>query len=194
MSEDYRTDFQKHCDQWDQACRDGIFKNSKKPPVPAPDLYSPKENNFGMSDKMASIASNSESTNDADYWTAIFKLSRGEQVETPRGGRLDPNPEQTAAMIHEGTWPNKGPNPTTLYSQDKDSKYAPSGWFDVDDLGKLAKMKEDLHALGDKLAKQDGLKQNHSKKSDSILKQIRKMQEEIDKLTDTISLPREEKR
>jgi hypothetical protein len=198
---DYRTDFQKMCDQWDKACQDGVFKNAKKPPVPAPDQYaapsatSPAENSFGMSPQMAAIAANSENINDADYWSAIFKLSRGEQVENiPRGGRLDPNPNQTAEMIQEGTWPAKGPNPVTLYSQGKDSKYQKSYWFDVEDLGKLNRMKEDLHALGDKLATQDGKVQVPSKKSESIMKQIKNLQREIDTLSNTLTLPKEEKR
>ena len=190
---DYRTDFQKMCNQWDKACQDGVFKNAKKPPIPTSDNPVGKSgDNFGMSNQMAAIAGQSEKINDADYWSAIFRLSRGEQVENmPTGGRLDPNPDK---MIQEGTWPNKGPNPVTLYSQDKDYKYQPSNWFDVEDIGKLIKMKEDLHALGDKLATHDGKVQVPSKKSESIMKQIRSLHKQIDSLSDTLTLPREEKR
>lgn len=196
MAEDYRTDFQKMCDQWDKACQDGVFKSSKKPPVPAPDTYAaPSGNHYGMSDAMAAVAADSENINDADYWSAIFKLSRGEQVDhIPRGGRLDPNPAQTAEMIHEGTWPAKGPNPVTIYSQGKDQKYQPNGWADHKDIEKLIKMKEDLHDLGDKLATHDGKVSFPSKKSESIMKQVKNLQLEIDKLTNSLTLPREEKR
>lgn len=190
---DHRTEFENICDQWDKACRDGIFADAGKPPVPSPDVYSPEygRDNFGMSDKMAAHAANSENSSDADYWRDLFQIARGEQA-APRG--RSPEPSGKPEVLREGTWPSKGPNPVTVYSQGKDSKYQKSGWFDMKDLGKLIKMKEDLHDLGDKLASNDGKIKFPSKKSESIMKSIDTLQREIDTLSDALTIPREEKR
>src|SRR5689334_10731652 len=113
MTPDYHTEMEKLQDRWDKAVKEGVFKNSPKPPIPAPDTYSPRgEVDFGMSPAMANLAAQSEKMNDADYWNAIFKLSRGEQVENlPRGGRLDPNPSNQGVLSEGDNWPAKSPNP-----------------------------------------------------------------------------------
>jgi hypothetical protein len=191
---DQREDFQKMVDQWEKAQQDGIFGSSKKPPVPAPDQYAMPTNNqhqqdYGMSPQMAAIAANSEKINDADYWSAIFKLSRGEAVEDrPTGGRLDPNPN--SGLMQESTnknkWTTQAPNPVPFWTRGKDQDNAPAHWFDPDDLNRLARMKEDLHNLGNKLA---GSSITKGVKSEAVLKEIRNLSKKIDNLSDNLSYP-----
>ncbi len=180
---DHRDEFQKMCDQWDSALKKGIFKT--KPAAPAPKV----ERDYGMSPQMAAIAGNSENINDVDYWNAVFRLSRGEEVDIRA---VDDNGDPT--VIHEelvvkakGT----NANPIPRWTKGKDQKNIPSGWFDGDDFDRLMKMKEDLHALGDKLATHDGLSQKT--KAEAVLTKIRNLQKGIDSLSSSFTLPKEEK-
>ncbi len=190
---DYRTEMEKLQDHWDKAVKEGVFKDARKPPVPAPDIYSPRGDvNFGMSPEMAKMASQSEKMNDADYWNAIFKLSRGEQVvNLPTGGRLDPNPGNCGILSEGDDWPAKSPNPVPLWTKGNDQEYQPSHWFDVKDLEKLSKMKEELHALGDKLATHDA--KEEKAKAEAAFKKITNLQKEITDLSNFLTTPAEEK-
>jgi hypothetical protein len=176
---DHLTDMEKLQKQWDDALANGAFKSAKKPPVPAPDVYSPT--NYGMSDAMTQVASQSEKLNDADYWNAIFRLSKGEQVDTlPQGGRLDPLNENRRCV-------SDTPNPIPCWTKGMDQKYEKSSWCDLKDIEKLVKMKEDLHALGDKLASNDA--KEGSSQTEAILTKIKNLQSEIDDLSTSLTEP-----
>lgn len=192
---DHRTEFQKLQDSWDKALKAGIFQGAKTPPVPKVDVptpTSPADVNYGMSPQMAAVAANSENINDADYWNTIFRLSRGEQVDDrPTGGRLDPRNDHPEVLTEQKLWPSKSPNPIPLWTKGMDQKYQPSHWFDTADLKTLSRMKEDLHAMGDKLARHDGL--GETKQADAVLKKIKGLQIEIENLSNALTVPMEEK-
>jgi hypothetical protein len=185
---DQREEFQKMCDQWDAALKKGIF--TTKPAKSAPERQpAPAGDQYGMSPQMASLAANSENINDVDYWNAVFRLSRGEQVDIRS---VDDAGEPTVLRESDGAWPAKSPNPVPLWTRGKDQKNVPSHWFDRSDFDKLARMREELHDLGDKLAGHDG--RGERGKAEAALKKIRSLQRELDEFSNTFGTPREEKR
>ncbi len=165
---DFRTEFQKLQDTWDQALKEGIFKTAKGPVIPPVD--NPTSSNYGMSSQMAAVASQSEKFSDAEYWNKIFRLSRGEQVDGSH------------EIIQEEKSPN--PNPIPIWTRGKDQENLSSHCFDLDDFNKLVKMKEDLHALGDKVA---------AMKGDEQLKKIKSLESQLDELSTSFSRPDDEK-
>lgn len=184
---DYRCEFQKMCDQWDSALKKGIFKTNSQPTSTSNQQDVPSDANYGMTPQMAAVAANSENINDADYWNAIFRLSRGEQVDL----HTTSNPE---VLREELTIKSKGKNanPIPRWSRGKDQANVPAHWFDRDDFDKLIRMKEDLHKLGDKLATHDG--KAEKTQAEAVLKKIRNLQKQIDELSSELLLPREEKK
>lgn len=173
MADDYRTEFEKMQDQWDAAVRDGVFKDSSKPPLPSPDDPTPLKD-YGMSREMASVAGASERMSDADYWTAVFRASNGERVAEPGPG-----------VLSEGSG-GRSPNPIPLWTRGVDAENRVARWCDLDDLNKLIEMKKDLHALGDKVAALRG--------GEGVAKKIKGLQKQIDEISDSLGQPPEEQR
>lgn len=161
--EDVKDDFDGFVKKWDDAVRNGVFKDAPGPATPSKNTSD--HSFFGL---RSDSPTDSIDSADAQYWNAISSLADG-GVEVQR---LDE--DMGVAGIA-----NQNPNPVRRETEGPDSSLNPRSvglTFDEDDLNRLEKLKSGLHDLGSKSAEMG------EKDYDSEIKAMMKKIEELSNL------------
>lgn len=194
------TDFEKWVQQWDKACKDGVFAETK-PYIPTTEVH--PTDFFGSwhpSEKETTLKDV-----DANYWNQVYKLSNHSGDAPDILNEQDNHPEERVSKIQDkplrklpakkvlGT---KGKelantaNPVEPPSRgiDQRRKVTPD-WSDGPDLIELDELKKKVLDLQAKLNSDEdfGSFRGDSKKMKAIQGQIDKIKDDIDYLSNSLS-------
>ena len=177
-------DFEKWVDQWDAALKTGAFDTPKNQPMPS--AQSAPESFFGIRQSAPSADVKSD---DARYWSDVYKLSRDFRDDDYLGGEDHEVIQEEVAVDTKKMAKSlsNSPNPIRPSSigmdQDIRNPLSVGATYDVSDLTNLEALKVKLHGLLDKLNAMEGRGQSGAK----LESQIQSLQRQIDEFSDNLA-------
>ena len=177
-------DFNKWCDLWDKAQKDGIFDDAPKPPSPSPQT-SDAASFFGLV--------NTHSTNtvrdcDAQYWNDVYELTKNNdpQPRYDNGEELLQEETTKSVLGKSADAIARSPNPIHPASVGTDQDLTPGSLgltFSEKDIEELSELKLQLHELTSKMASFEG----EGKKAKQLESKLTALKKKIDEFSDELT-------
>lgn len=167
--QDFRSDLEKYQDQWEQALKDGVFKDAPKPAVPShPDWFGHSQN----------VSDTEIDDVDAEYWKQMMDEGGEELLQE----ETEPTKEELKKMTSRMANAHNPVFPQSL-GNDQDVVVAQNWGVGGKEIEELAEMKIKLEQLESRLNAEEGM----GKSGKSISEQIKNLKKQIDELSNSLS-------